>query len=233
MLPAPRRTLAPMATPRSIRGLELLAHDRALGPLVAGADEAGRGALAGPIVGAAVLFDHRLLDPDLQEQLAGLDDSKRLRAAEREVLAERIQRIARAVVVVAVGAAVIDARGIQAANIHALGAPLTLCAPDPCLRLVDGFALGPSWPAHRRMVRGDRTSAAIAAASIIAKTERDRLMSRAAETHPGYGFERHMGYPTPAHRAAITEAGPSRLHRLSFCRRLLEERASGVSQADS
>lgn len=205
-------------------GPALFAHDAAIGPLVAGADEAGRGALAGPLVGAAVLWDHRTLTTEDLRLLERLDDSKRLRAAVRQELAAEIRRLAAAVVVVAVGPSAIDAAGIQRANLHSLGAALAVCAPDPAERLVDGFHLADGAPAHRRLVRGDSTSAAIAAASVIAKTERDRLMEAAGAAHPGYGLETHMGYPTAAHREAIRRLGPSPVHRRSFCRRILDGR---------
>lgn len=213
--------------PREPAGPALFAHDRALGPVVAGSDEAGRGALAGPLVAAAVCFDYRLLGADQLERLARLDDSKRLSAQVREELAAEIRLLASAVVVIAISASRIDEQGIQIANIHGLGASLSVCAPDSAVRLVDGFALGDRWPAHRRLVRGDGTSAAIAAASVVAKTERDRLMQAAGAVDPGYGFERHMGYPTAAHRAAIRELGLSPLHRRSFCSRIVASSVTG------
>lgn len=207
--------------PRPPIGARLLAHDAALGRLVAGADEAGRGALAGPLVAAAVRFDHLELGDGARQRLEWLDDSKRLSAARREALAQTVLEVASAVSVVVIAARVIDDRGIQVANLGALSHCLALVAPEDCVRLVDGFSLGAAAPEHRRIVRGDQTSAAIAAASVIAKTTRDRLMTEAAARHPGYGFEGHMGYPTNAHRQAIRDLGLSPFHRRSFCSRLL------------
>jgi ribonuclease HII len=182
----------------------LLRYDRALGTRwVVGADEAGRGALAGPLVAAAVL-----LEPGS------------LRRAERSALvelAEIIVRVAAAVAVSSVSAQIVDREGVQAANLGALArAVRMLDAPSDRCVLVDGYALGDDAPAHRRLVRGDGTSAAVAAASIIAKVARDRLMAALDARHPGYAFGAHAGYGTAAHRAAIATLGPSPQHRRSF-----------------
>jgi ribonuclease HII len=196
-------------------GRALLEHDRGLGPVhVAGADEAGRGALAGPIVAAAVLFRPGALDP---ARLERLDDSKRLRPALREELALEIRAVADAVAVVAIAPAAIDEIGIQAANLTALSRALdALEAPPDTALLVDGFALPVQPRAHRSLVKGDATSAAIAAASVIAKTTRDAIMARLDAEAPGYGFADHAGYGTAVHRAAIAELGPCAAHRRSF-----------------
>ncbi|MEY4226093.1 MAG: hypothetical protein RL190_850 [Actinomycetota bacterium] len=196
-------------------GRALVDHDRGLGPaLVAGADEAGRGALAGPIVAAAVL-----LRPDAlpAERLARLDDSKRLRPALREELALEVREVADAVSVVVIAAAAIDEIGIQAANLGALSRALdALEAPADAALLVDGFALPMQARPHRALVKGDGTSAAIAAASVIAKTARDRIMAGLDAEAPGYGFADHAGYGTAVHRAAIERLGPCAAHRRSF-----------------
>ncbi len=196
-------------------GRALIEHDRALGPvLVAGADEAGRGALAGPLVAAAVL-----LRPGAAglERLERLDDSKRLRPALRDELEQEVRAVAEAVAVCVVAAAAIDEIGIQAANLTALSRALDgLAAPPDAVLLVDGFALPMQGRPHRALVKGDATSAAIAAASVIAKTTRDRVMERLDAAAPGYGFAEHAGYGTARHRAAIAQLGPCAAHRRSF-----------------
>ena len=200
---------------RRIGGTDLLAHDRALDArFVAGADEAGRGALAGPVVAAAVLLEpHTLADG----ALAGLDDSKRLTAKRREELAATILAVAEAVAVVSVAGPEIDEIGIQAANLGALSRALDLvAAPAGAVLLVDGFALPEQAREHRALVKGDATSAAIAAASVIAKVTRDRAMVALDGIAPGYGFGAHAGYGTASHREAITRLGPCPAHRHSF-----------------
>ena len=194
---------------------DLLAYDAALGTrFVAGADEAGRGALAGPIVGAAVLLEPGALGADA---LQGLHDSKKLTPQRRAVLAGAICRVATAVAVVSISSQEIDEIGIQAANLGALSRALDLvAAPADAALLVDGFALPMQRRAHTAIVKGDATSAAIAAASIIAKTTRDRAMEALDGYAPGYGFGDHAGYGTAAHKEAITRLGPCRVHRYSF-----------------
>lgn len=199
-------------------GADLLAHDRALGSrFVAGADEAGRGALAGPIVAAAVLLEPAALGAAEAAALLRLNDSKRLTPGLREELAGAIVAAATAVAVVSVSSPEIDEIGIQAANLGGLSRALDLLeAPSGTELLVDGFALPMQARAHRAIVKGDATSAAIAAASIIAKTTRDRAMEGLDRVAPGYGFGAHAGYGTAAHKEAITRLGPCRAHRHSF-----------------
>ncbi len=196
----------------------LIAHDMGLGGrFVAGADEAGRGCLAGPIVAAAVCLDtQRLGDAGLRD-LAGLDDSKRLTRRRRAGLVGAVMQHAVQVVVISASARAIDADGLHATNIRIMRDALERLDPPPDIALVDGFDLGPDAPPHRRVIKGDATSAAIAAASIIAKEARDRLMrGPAAAAYPGYGFEGHVGYITAAHTQAVRDLGPSPLHRRSF-----------------
>ena len=196
----------------------LLDHDIALGHgLVAGADEAGRGCLAGPIVAAAVCLDVQGMDLAARAALEPLDDSKRLTPRRRALMARAVMLHARQVVVVSASARAIDSDGLHATNIRVMRQALAALDPAPGIALVDGFALGPDAPPHRRVVKGDATRAAIAAASVVAKEARDRLMrGPAAAAHPGYGFERHVGYITTAHTDAVRSLGPSPLHRLSF-----------------
>jgi ribonuclease HII len=197
----------------------LLAHDRARGVrLIAGVDEVGAGGCwAGPILAAGVLFDlERLSFGAGRDLLEEVNDSKRLAPAKRERLARAVLVHAEVVSVVSIPASQIDRIGLRAANLACLERALRAVGERAELRFVDGYALGASAPVHERIVRGDATSATVAAASIVAKVTRDRLMARLGERYPGYGFERHKGYRTKEHRVAVANLGPSREHRLSF-----------------
>jgi ribonuclease HII len=200
------------------RGRRLFQHDRGLGVrFVAGADEAGRGCLAGPLVAAAVLFDIERLRPSDVRLLTTLNDSKQHTHAAREALYPRVMRVATAVHVVSRSAGGIDRRGLHRTNLAALRDALAGVAVPGCICLSDGFSVGKDFPWDTRaIVEGDATSAAIAAASIIAKVSRDRFMHAAEARHPGWGFADHVGYSTPEHREAIMRQGVSPLHRLSF-----------------
>ena len=181
-----------------------------LGP-VAGVDEAGRGACAGPLVVAACVL--RAADT---AALDGLTDSKLLSAARREhfhdVLVAR--GVARSVVVIP--AAEVDALGVHVANIEGMRRAVAGLSVRPGYVLSDGFRVPglpmPSLP----VVGGDAAAACIAAASVLAKVSRDRLMVKMESEHPGYGFAEHKGYSTPAHTAALAELGPCNQHRYSF-----------------
>jgi ribonuclease HII len=183
---------------------------------VAGADEAGRGCLAGPLVAAAVCFDYGELDDAGLDALSGLDDSKRLTRLRREALYAEVVKHARQVVVVSFSPATIDRDGLHRCNLGALARAVERLDPAPHVTLVDGFRLPGCPREHRAVVGGDRLSAAIAAASIVAKVSRDRVMRTLHDTYPEYGFDSHVGYATAAHQAAITEYGICELHRLSF-----------------
>lgn len=184
---------------------------------MAGADEAGRGCLAGPLVAAAVLFDLERLRPSDVRALSALNDSKQHTPEAREELYPRVLRIAARVHVVSRCARGIDRRGLHRTNLAALRDALRGVAVPGCICLSDGFSLGKDFEWDTRaIVDGDATSAAIAAASIVAKVSRDRFMRRADERHPGWGFADHVGYSTPEHREAIRRLGVSPLHRLSF-----------------
>jgi ribonuclease HII len=184
---------------------------------VAGADEAGRGCLAGPLVAAAVLIDYEALSHSDRRALAGLHDSKQMKPEQREDLYPAVLRAATRVSVVVRCVRGIDGRGLHVTNIEALSSALERLAPDAeATCLVDGFGLRDCAVPHRAVIEGDGTSAAIAAASVIAKVSRDRYMHRAAHRHPGWGFDEHVGYSTPEHRAAIEKIGISPLHRRSF-----------------
>jgi ribonuclease HII len=198
-------------------GRRLFAFDRRLGVRwIAGADEAGRGCLAGPLVAAAVLFDVDALTTRELRALSRLNDSKQHTIEVREELFPVVLRTAARVCVVSRSARTIDARGLHKTNIAALRDALLGVARPGCLCLSDGFPVGDIGHEQRAIIEGDATSAAIAAASIIAKVTRDRYMHRADELHPGWEFASHVGYSTPEHRAAIQRLGVSPLHRLSF-----------------
>jgi ribonuclease HII len=204
--------------PKTKGGRRLFQHDRKLGyRWVAGADEAGRGCLAGPLVAAAVLFDYESLGPREVRALGKLNDSKQHTEEAREELYPVVMRIATKVVVTSRSAGGIDRRGLHKTNIAALRESLLKVACPGCILLSDGFAVGDMDGHDRRaVVDGDAKSAAIAAASIIAKVTRDRFMRRADALHPGWDFAAHVGYSTPEHREAIARQGVSPLHRMSF-----------------
>jgi ribonuclease HII len=198
-------------------GQRLLRYDRRLGVrFVAGADEAGRGSLAGPLVVAGVLLDYELLQGHRVRPLALLNDSKQVEPELREVLLRAVLGAATQVSVRVIPACDIDRNGLHRSNLAGLRAVLTDLAPRAERCLVDGFRLGPLAPPHSAVVDGDTKSAAIAAASIIAKVTRDRIMRRLDALYPRYGFSRHVGYITPDHSAAVRAHGPCEQHRLSY-----------------
>ena len=202
---------------RRTSGHRLFAFDRSLGVrLVAGADEAGRGCLAGPLVAAGVLFDYEALTTRELRSLSALNDSKQHDHDAREELYPKVLAAARRVVVISRSVRSIDGRGLHVMNIDALRSALLGVARPGALCLIDGFSVPDFGYAQRAIIDGDATSAAVAAASIIAKVTRDRFMRRADERHPGWSFATHVGYSTPEHRAAIARAGVSPLHRMSF-----------------
>ncbi|HYZ04710.1 MAG TPA: ribonuclease HII [Rubrobacter sp.] len=175
------------------------------GPL-AGADEAGRGALAGPLVAAAVVLG--------DAEVSGINDCKLLRPALRERIFGALLRRAEAVSVVAYPAWWIDRHGVGLANREALIKVLSLLKTRAGCGLADGnLALGPE---VESLPKADARSAAVAAASVVAKVLRDDAMRALSETHTGYGFGRNRGYGTPEHRLALSEQGPCRVHRLSY-----------------
>jgi ribonuclease HII len=196
---------------------KLFKFDRALGVrFVAGADEAGRGCLAGPLVAAAVLFDFDRIGPGEVRALGTLNDSKQQTPEGRAELFPVILRLAAKVAVVSRCAPGIDTRGLHKTNLAALRDALLQVACPGCVCLSDGFPVAATGYDQRAVIDGDAKSAAIAAASVIAKETRDRYMRRADATHPGWEFAQHVGYSTPEHREAIERLGVSPLHRLSF-----------------
>ncbi len=218
-----------MATPS---GQRLLRYDRRLGArFVAGADEAGRGSLAGPLVVAGVLFDYGALQGSRTRPLALLNDSKQVEPEVRERLLRAVLIAAAQVSVRIIPACDIDRHGLHRSNLGGLRAVLADLAPTAEICLVDGFRLGPLAPPHRAVVDGDTRSAAIAAASIVAKVTRDRIMRRLDALHPRYGFSRHVGYITPSHSAAVREHGPCDQHRLSYAAKCYGRGAAGAEAA--
>jgi ribonuclease HII len=198
-------------------GQRLLSFDRRLGArFVAGADEAGRGSLAGPLVVAGVLLDYEALRHHRVRPLASLNDSKQVAPAEREELFRAVVGCASRISVRVIPCSDIDRNGLHRSNLWGLRSVLADLAPPAEACLVDGFRLGSAAPEHRAIVDGDTKSAAIAAASIVAKVTRDRVMRRLDALYPRYGFARHVGYITPGHSAAVRRHGPSEQHRLSF-----------------
>jgi ribonuclease HII len=198
-------------------GQKLLRFDRKLGArLVAGTDEAGRGCLAGPLVVAGVLLDYGCLRDHKVRPLGLLNDSKQVSPEGREELFRAVIGCAEQVIVRVVPHGQIDRNGLHRSNLAAMREILRALSPPAEACLVDGFRLGPTAPPHRAVVDGDEKSAAIAAASIVAKVTRDRLMRRMDALFPRYGFSSHVGYITPGHSAKVREFGPSRIHRRSF-----------------
>lgn len=180
------------------------------GATVAGVDEAGRGPLAGPVVAAAVI-----LEPG--GRWDGLDDSKLLSAETREALYARVVIEARAFAWAVVGPRAIDRLNIRRASLEAMRRAIARLRVAPSLVLVDGDVPVPGLPhAQQTVVDGDARMLSIAAASVLAKVVRDRIMERLDRVWPGYGFAQHKGYGTPEHLEAIDRLGPCALHRYSF-----------------
>ena len=212
-----KRTSKKAIARRRRRAARLFRHDRQLGArFVAGADEAGRGSLAGPLVAAGVLIDYERLTMRDRRALGLLDDSKQRSAEEREALYPAVVRAAARVAITVRCVRGIDSRGLHVTNLAALARCLERVAVPGAICLTDGFRVPRCRVEHRAVIDGDATSAAIAAASVIAKVTRDRYMHRIAAAYPGFSFEENVGYSTPEHRAAIVALGPSALHRRSF-----------------
>jgi len=178
---------------------------------VAGTDEAGRGPLAGPVVAAAVILNPENIP-------AGLDDSKRMKLAQREAAYHDIITQALAVSVVSICAGSIDRTDIRKASLEAMRRAVAALPMRPLLVLADGRDIPPGLPCEgAALVKGDQRSQSIAAASIVAKVSRDRMLARCGEEHPAYGFERHAGYGTEIHLNGIETHGPlPGIHRMTF-----------------
>lgn len=202
MAPPDRATPTAPVSQLDLRGV-------ACSTLVAGVDEAGRGPLAGPVVAAAVI-----LDP--QREILGLADSKSLRAEQRALLCEQIQAGALAWGLGRAEVEEIDRVNILQATMLAMQRAVAALATAPVHALIDGNRCPPLPCMATAVVGGDRTVAAISAASIIAKHSRDQEMIALEGRYPGYGFAKHKGYGTPEHLNALRALGPSPVHRRSF-----------------
>ena len=201
--------------------IDRFAHERALHATgmtrLAGVDEAGRGPLAGPVVAAAVGFPTEWLSRGLPAGLRGLNDSKQLTEAQRERFFELLLSDPSVVSGIAcVEADVIDAIDILQATHRAMNQALRRLVPRAGHALVDGLRVKTLELPQTPLVKGDSLSYSIAAASVLAKVTRDRIMTEADARWPGYGFARHKGYPTAAHLAALAALGPCPIHRRSF-----------------
>jgi ribonuclease HII len=187
----------------------LVGADAGTTPVIAGVDEVGRGPLAGPVVAAAVVLDER-------RTIRGLNDSKLLTAEERERLDVQIRRVAVSFAIAEASVAEIDALNILRAALLAMRRAVLALGSAPHVVLVDGNQRPELPMAVRTVIGGDARVRAIAAASIIAKVHRDRLLRELHAAHPRYGFDGHKGYSTPEHLAALREHGPCIHHRRSF-----------------
>ncbi len=181
---------------------------------VCGVDEAGRGPLAGPVCAAAVILPLGWL-PE------GLNDSKKLSERKREALYDLIVENAISFGIAFAGVEEIESENILNATFLAMNRAIEQLDPQPSLAIIDGNQNSGIVCPNRTIVHGDALCASIAAASILAKVTRDRFMCDMAEKYPLYGFEKHKGYGTPQHRAAILQHGPCEIHRLSFLRKML------------
>jgi ribonuclease HII len=177
--------------------------------LVAGIDEAGRGPLAGPVVAAAVILTDDI-DP------AGIDDSKKLTPKGRDRLYERLYTAARSIGIGVIDAAEIDRVNILQATLNAMAMAVANLRPQPDHLLIDGVFTIVSGLSQQAIKKGDAVCISIAAASIVAKVTRDRMMGQADALYPEFGFGRHKGYPTTDHRAAIVHHGCCPIHRRTF-----------------
>jgi ribonuclease HII len=220
-----------LATRPVVRGENgLWAYDRVLQRCgfreVAGVDEAGRGACAGPlVVAAAVLPEGR------RGEVPGLADSKLLTAAAREAACAEVKRRALAWAVVVVPPQEVDRCGLHVCNVRAMRQAVARLRPAPTYVLTDGFPV-PGMPAPSLAVwKGDRVAACVAAASVLAKVTRDRLMVELHQRWPQYEFDRHKGYATPEHSAAMAAHGPCPEHRFSYVNVRAAERLVGQTGA--
>jgi ribonuclease HII len=195
-------------THRDLLVFEKLAAHRGF-TAVAGVDEAGRGALAGPVVAAAVI-----LTPDVD--ITGIDDSKKLTPKVRDTLFARIMEQALAVGIGVADHLLVDQVNVLQATLHAMSQAIRELSPAPDYLLVDGISAPPTTIPCRTIKKGDSASVSIASASIIAKVTRDRMMRCFDDEYPGYGFAIHKGYGSRAHMSAISLLGPCVIHRTTF-----------------
>lgn len=195
---------------------------------VAGCDEAGRGACAGPLVVAAAI-----LPPGKAGRIEGLTDSKLLNPVVREAIFEEVVSTAVAHAVVVIPAVEVDTRGVGFCNLSGMRRAAALLDPAPDYVLTDGFAVRGLPAPGLGVIKGDQVSAAVAAASVLAKVTRDRIMTEMHERFPEYGFAEHKGYSTPMHQEALTRHGPCREHRQSYANVLAADRERGPGVASA
>ncbi|HEU0090457.1 MAG TPA: ribonuclease HII [Pseudonocardiaceae bacterium] len=219
----PRPPRAVVRRDGGIWTLQAVLHRRGLGP-VAGVDEAGRGACAGPLVVAACVL--RLADAAV---LAGLTDSKLLTPARREYFYHLITARAVARSVVVIPAEEVDRLGLHVTNLEGMRRAVASLAVHPGYVLTDGFRVPGLTAPNMAVLGGDRVAACVAAASVLAKVTRDRIMTRLDEQLPWYGFAEHKGYCTAEHNAALLVHGPSAEHRFGYANVALAARRHGLS----
>ena len=208
MTPVPPRAVVRRSG--SLYGYDRTVERLGLAP-VAGADEAGRGACAGPLVVAAVVLPlHRSAEID------ELADSKLISAATRERVMARVQAVALSVSVVVVPAGEVDQHGVHKANLEAMRRAVARLDVRPGYVLTDGFPVAGIGSPGLGVWKGDRVSANVAAASVVAKVTRDGMLRNLDQEYPGYGFAEHKGYSTPEHQQALERIGPCREHRFSY-----------------
>lgn len=214
----PHAAALPGAVPRGVAirsDAGLYGYERALARAglapVAGADEAGRGACAGPLVAAAVI-----LKPGPSGRIAELADSKLLTAKARDRVRAEVERRALAFAWVAIPPAEVDRLGLHRANVQALRRAVARLDVPPAYVLTDGFGVDGLPCPSLAMWKGDQVAACVAAASVLAKTIRDGMMAELHERHPAYGFDEHKGYATAAHQEALSEHGPCPEHRFTY-----------------
>lgn len=204
-------------------GIDMLRYERECleegAVLIAGMDEAGRGPLAGPVTAACCIMD-------LRDVIPGVNDSKQLSPKRREELFDDIKRKAVGYAVVSVDSEIIDEINILNATKKAMTEALYSLFPFPDVLLVDAVKHDFGIPS-RAIIHGDALSYSIAAASILAKVTRDRLMAEYDGVYPGYGFARHKGYGTKMHAELLTKRGPCPIHRRSFIKNFLREESFG------
>ncbi|BCJ31082.1 ribonuclease HII [Actinocatenispora sera] len=205
---APQRTVIRRGS--GMYGLEQALRRRGF-RRIAGADEAGRGACAGPLVVAAAV-----LPAGKRGEIPGLADSKLLTAAARERVYDEVVARAEAYEIVVIGPTEVDVRGLHVCNVAGMRRAFARLAPAPDYVLTDGFPVDGVGVPGLAVWKGDRVAACVAAASVLAKVTRDRMMTELAQRWPQYGFAEHKGYVTPVHSAALEQHGPCPEHRFSY-----------------
>src|ERR671913_421215 len=218
-----RRTIADDDRPDSLWDMERSLRRRGF-EVIAGADEAGRGACAGPLVAAACV-----LPSGRRGRVPGLADSKLLTAAARERVYDEVVARAQSWSVVVIPVGELDARGMHVTNIEALRRAVTALDPSPDYVLTDGFPVPGLTRPGLAVWKGDRVAACISAASVLAKVTRDQIMRELHSTYPLYDFETHKGYVTPTHTEALAAHGPCPVHRRRFVNVRRVERTDDVA----